>query len=592
MALITLHKINHRGRDCIGIYFKYEDYTPKLRSQLGLLNARYSNTKRCWYVCYSAPNYNQILSIFKQVLIKLDNGSFVTKVAEQTTREPLPIVNNDIQHQLDPEQVDDIATATTVSTVHKVSLNEVSLAQQLGFEHCYDYGKYWVVKLHYKKSIKDQLLSNKGIHWNVTHKRYMIMRHPKTRKFVHELFNESLLPDNYYYTGQQVSLNGVVTFDVYSPDRRYLRLYVTGSLDLKQQIKRLTMMRWDKVAHCFLFPATPQLKDSIDVLISGTNVQVVNHLPEGYLNRKNHISKRGHDYLKTKDHLLSSVPLHAREYIKELMDCIVAKHYSKHTLHSYTNAFHTLLQYFDYRDPVSLKRKEVISFLAYINEQCTSSSSVNNYVNALKFYFKHVLEWKDTQWDIPRPKKEKQLPVVLSENQIADLFNQVHNYKHKLILMLIYGSGLRISESINLQWQDIDFEQHKIHIKAAKGKKDRIVMLPYTLIQTLHNYKQMYQTTAYVFEGQIKGQPYSAESIRSIMNRAKKAAGIQQRATVHTLRHCFATHMLNSGTDIRFIQKVLGHQSIKTTTIYTHVSKPKYDNIKSPLDQLNINKQE
>lgn len=587
MVYIRLEKIFHRDKERIGIFFQYK-YYKILKSKLLSINAVFSNTKRCWHLPYNKENYSILLNTFEKVHVKLDNGKIVEKVAGKKSRDHLPIVQKNENIQVKPSKEDlNMESKSLDSAVHKSDVESISIAEKLGFTYEYDYGKYWVVKLHFQPSIKKQLLSIKGIYWNKHYSRYMMMRHPKVRKHVHAIFEQDLLPENYYFKDkQQVASGGELKFSAYEFDIRFMRVSILGNPDLKNQVKHLSMMRWDKTANCFLFPASPKMMDAFTLLIKGSKVNVCNILPDNYLKPKNDISKRGHQYLRTKDDLLEGVPVHAKAYIMELMNCIIAKHYSTHTLKNYTNAFITLLQHFEYRDPTTLKRNEVISFLAYVNEHCTSSSSVNNFVNALKFYFKYVLEWKDTKWEVPRPKREKKLPVVLTEAQVINLFKHVNNYKHKLILMLIYGSGLRISEAVDLKWPDIDFEQHKIHIKAAKGKKDRMVMLPYTLVKALQNYRRMFNPVEYVFAGQIKGQPYSPNSIRAIMRRAKKAAGIEQRATVHTLRHCFATHMLDSGTDIRFIQKILGHQSIKTTTIYTHVSKPKYDQIKSPLDSL------
>jgi site-specific recombinase XerD len=149
-----------------------------------------------------------------------------------------------------------------------------------------------------------------------------------------------------------------------------------------------------------------------------------------------------------------------------------------------------------------------------------------------------------------------------------------------------YGAGLRVSEIVTLQWQDVLFDEHKIHIKNAKGKKDRMVMLPYSIVQSLKIYKDLYKGKHYVFEGQFAGEPYSTRSVQEVMREALKKSGLEKKATVHTLRHSFATHLLENGTDIRYIQQFLGHSSIKTTTVYTHLTKAAVDKIQSPLDRM------
>jgi site-specific recombinase XerD len=170
--------------------------------------------------------------------------------------------------------------------------------------------------------------------------------------------------------------------------------------------------------------------------------------------------------------------------------------------------------------------------------------------------------------------------------EYLQIFRVVDNPKHKLLLLIGYEAGLRVSEIETLEWQDILFSEHKIHIKNAKGKKDRMVMLPYSIVSSLELYKKLYESNKYVFEGQCAGEPYSVGSAQSVMRQALKKSGLSNKATVHTLYHSFATQILENGTDFRYIQKFLGHASNKTTTIYTHVSRMATDKVVSPLDRL------
>lgn len=157
--------------------------------------------------------------------------------------------------------------------------------------------------------------------------------------------------------------------------------------------------------------------------------------------------------------------------------------------------------------------------------------------------------------------------------------------------MIGYGAGLRVSEIVSLKWSDILFEEHKIHVKNAKGKKDRMVMLPYSISQFLTNYSKLYKKGTYVFEGQFAGEPYSTTTVQTVMRNAMQKAGLNKKGSVHSLRHSFATHLLEGGTDIRYIQLLLGHNDIKTTMVYTHVRNEARDKIMSPLDKIvEINK--
>ena len=191
----------------------------------------------------------------------------------------------------------------------------------------------------------------------------------------------------------------------------------------------------------------------------------------------------------------------------------------------------------------------------------------------IKFYF------------IDRPKKERNLPIVLSQEEVKQLFSVVTNLKHKTILMLAYSAGLRMGEVLNLKLVDIDRERFQIRVEEAKGKKDRITTLSTRLVVVLDQYYEQYKPTYYVFEGR-DGTKYSSSSVQNIVKRAAAKAGIMKRTTMHTLRHSFATHCLEQGIDLRYIQSMLGHESSKTTEIYTHVTTKGFENIKSPLDFL------
>ena len=188
---------------------------------------------------------------------------------------------------------------------------------------------------------------------------------------------------------------------------------------------------------------------------------------------------------------------------------------------------------------------------------------------------------------IERPRSEHKLPNVLSEEEVMRIINNVQNIKHKAILLTIYSAGLRISEAVNLKIADIDSSRHLILIKGAKGKKDRNSLLSEKLLVYLRKYFLMYKPKVWLFEGQYGGQ-YSDSSIQAIFREACNAAKITKKATVHTLRHSFATHLLERGTDLRYIQELLGHSSSKTTEIYTHITHKGMEQIKSPLDNLDV----
>ncbi len=215
------------------------------------------------------------------------------------------------------------------------------------------------------------------------------------------------------------------------------------------------------------------------------------------------------------------------------------------------------------------------------------SSYQNQSINAIKFYYEQVLGRPVRTYYIQRPKKPKVLPNVLSEEEIQLILNKMDNLKHKCIISLAYSAGLRLGEVINLKLLDIDSKRNYIIVRQGKGKKDRYSLLSARVLELLRIYFKAYQPKEFLFEGQFGG-PYSATSIHNILKAAVEKAGIKKRVTVHTLRHSFATHLLERGTDIRYIQELLGHQSSRTTEIYTHMTQKGLGKIKSPLDNLEI----
>ncbi|MFH4968741.1 tyrosine-type recombinase/integrase [Gaetbulibacter sp. M240] len=265
---------------------------------------------------------------------------------------------------------------------------------------------------------------------------------------------------------------------------------------------------------------------------------------------------------------------------------LILKKYSANTTKTYLHMFKRFLEYIN---PLPLHQVSKAHIMHYhkelVTKQGVSASYQNQSINAIKFYIEKVLNLPKVTYDFCRPRKAKALPKVLSIEEVSKILDCTKNIKHKTILSVIYGCGLRISESVNLKIEDIDSSNMRIWVRNAKGNKDRITLLSPGLLEQLRAYYKLYKPKQWLFEG-VNGKPYSVSSIRQVFNRSKKKAGINAPATVHTLRHSFATHLLDAGTNLRYIQKLLGHNSSKTTEIYTHVSTTNLTNITSPFEMV------
>jgi len=260
--------------------------------------------------------------------------------------------------------------------------------------------------------------------------------------------------------------------------------------------------------------------------------------------------------------------------------------YSESTIKTYTHYFKEFIIAFENRDLTDIKNDEINTYiLKLIKERQISSSQQNQRINAIKFYYEKVLRGEKEYYQIDRPRKERKLPDILSKEEIAGMMDATENIKHKCLIALIYSCGLRRSEAINLKLGDIDSQRMLIKIRGAKGKKDRYVQLAKSILTLLRDYYKKDRPETWLFEG-TKGKQYSATSIYNTVKDLAQKAGIKKRVYPHILRHSFATHHLEQGTDLRFIQEILGHESSKTTEIYTHVSKSELSKFRNPIDDI------
>ncbi len=272
--------------------------------------------------------------------------------------------------------------------------------------------------------------------------------------------------------------------------------------------------------------------------------------------------------------------------IQEFKKYLEVNRYSQSTINTYVSQITKFFIYHKEKSPGEIRVKDIERYNYYcIMMKKRSSSFQNQVISSIKKFYEKMYNMHINLEEIERPRKSHPLPKVLSKEEINRLLNAIKNIKHKSIISIIYSAGLRRSEVLNLLISDIDSNRMVIVIRNAKGKKDRIAGLSMKILDLLREYYKIYKPGYYLFEGQ-KGGKYSAESIGNIFKRAKFQAGIEISGGVHILRHSFATHLHESGYDIRIIQEILGHKSSKTTEIYTHVSTKSIRNVKSPIEDL------
>jgi integrase/recombinase XerD len=262
--------------------------------------------------------------------------------------------------------------------------------------------------------------------------------------------------------------------------------------------------------------------------------------------------------------------------------------YSRASIKIYTGEVRKFFTWVDL-PAEKIRRENILLYLEQLRSLgAVSRSSAVHCITALQHFYRinHDRYHYNPAIGIRHPKKKQTYPDILSRNEVASLFAALKNRKHRFLLMLIYSSGLRVSEAVKLSIKDIDFHRKVIHIRQSKGRKDRYVMLSNRVIEAFHEYEKFYKIAYWLFPGQQPEAHLSIRSAQKVFDKARESAGITKDVSIHSLRHAFATHLLEDGTDLRYIQELLGHKSLKTTEIYTHVSRKDIKNIQSPIDRL------
>lgn len=368
-----------------------------------------------------------------------------------------------------------------------------------------------------------------------------------------------------------------------------LGIFFDRSHPLNGRIRSIPGIKWTRTHGCWHLADTPDNRRKLKQLLHAHEWAPGSVLPGKALQKKGMPAETNLAMSATSNQSpLSAGNLAA---LCNMENILRLKAYSGATIKTYKNEFSQLLFLLGNRPVDSLTPEHIRRYLLYaIRQQHLSENTLHSRINAIKFYFEQVLHRNKFFIDIPRPKKRRQDPHFFNQDEIAAIIRGTVNLKHRTLLMMAYSTGMRVSEVVALKVGHIDSRRMQIKIVQAKGKKDRVVVLSPVLLIMLREYYRHYKPVkdGYLFCGEHHDEPYSTRSIQLVLQAAKKRAGIVKAGSVHALRHSFATHLLDNGTDITMIMKLLGHNDLKTTLRYLHITNRDMLNIVSPLDKLDL----
>jgi site-specific recombinase XerD len=360
-----------------------------------------------------------------------------------------------------------------------------------------------------------------------------------------------------------------ITITVGSTDSLHIR--IPYNLAYIECIRQITGRRWEPQLKVWIIPYTI---DAVQEFISQFDPNDVHITPELWIESEDlqrWKASRGNNNSWSKEPLQKALKLRG---------------YSRKTIKAYCNQVERFLKHIPF-EKTDVTTSNVQTYCLDLLERGISHSSVNQTISALRFYCKHVLH-HPTDIQYIRPKKQTKLPQVLSEKEVAQVLKSVTNPKHKAILFLTYSSGLRVGEVVRLRCSDLDLERKTLIVRQGKGQKDRRTLLSNLAWEIVQKYIKEYRPNRWLFPGQSSERHLTERSVQKVFEEARQRAGIVKKVSIHALRHSFATHLLENGTDLRYIQELLGHTSARTTQRYTHVSTKNIQRIQSPLDRMDL----
>ena len=567
MSNINIERIYHRNAWRIALRFDYHFAT--IQQVKKLENIRWSNSKRCWYLPFEPSSVEALKTTFSNLKIP-ESLLFRTKLSSKSFEKA------DIVHSPLAAVPGGDTQKANIEPTQKGSIPKSIVLR----------GGLFVIQIPYDKKEVQFLKSLHRGYWNSKEKRWCATgnfnnlfalqdRYRYWEKPTYERFEQLLSGPEIQQPVKAIDLKP------FSPDNQWLVAAFVPTTEAVKAIKRISNRRYSKSRQCWLVPNVDTIIDQVKDQFGDLGYRIYE---DGTLRYSPAQAKQ--NWNNRQKYLVKGVEAELKTLLTRYSDLLIGMQYSWQTIKNYSRCFQRFAETIGVSKIDQLQPTDIQSYFNDLAKQNIAYATLNQHINAVKFYYEKVLKQPRRVYKVQRPRKANKLPEVLSKGEIKRIFQGIKNVKHQLIVFLTYSAGLRLGEVIHLKLADIDYDRMLIHIKAGKGKKDRVLPLSNAILTLMQQYTKEYQPKEWLFEGQYKGEPYSKTSVQAIFRRAKTKAGIRKDVSFHTLRHSYATHLLEAGTDVRLIQELLGHADIQTTLRYTHVSQNLIRQIKSPFDTL------
>ena len=559
--MITISPFIHRGEKKIRIDFERDSGVYAAIRKLP--EVKYTKTHGCWYIPYTNEAYTALISsgLPKSIYAKRNQ------------------INLDLAHQ--------VSFNSSSSNYKNSEINEKKETLSANpVDIRYSNQRFWI-KIRYQTDDVALVKSLSGAYWNKNQKLWSVSGNAENLCKLQTYFNY-WSPDTYTHIyGLIMTTADPKLIEIYSTPEFKDKICVKlkGYNNDTHFITQIPDAIYDPEYKRWLLPNTELLISSIQSHYTNTGVKVINRLYQ----KGEQYKKKDYSNQEKQSYLIEKYPEIYSTLLQQYTDAMIRRNNSWSTIYTYVPEIVKFAEALGLPDIAKADEATINQYLSQLSGKKIAVSTIHTAINAIKYYYQKVIFRQDIKIDqLVRPKKGFHLPTILSAQETNGLIESISNTKHIVLLYVLYGSGLRLNESLTIRVEDIWWDRNQLIVRGGKGNKDRVVMLSQTLKQLLRKYFDEYMPQLWLFEGQDRMTQYSERSVQKVVKSAIHKAGITKKVTPHTLRHCFATHLMDSGLQLPYIQALLGHKDIKTTMIYTHVTTQSIANVVSPLDSLNF----